>query len=82
MQRKTLLVALTIVAIAASATLYLLLQPKAPSQPAQNAVQPQPKPPTIMARVEATQGGRVLANGTATTAWSSTKPFTLTFEAL
>ena len=82
MQRKTLLVALTIVAIAAPATLYLLLQPKAPSQPAQNATQPQPKPPMITARIEASQGGRVLANGTATTAWSSTEPFTLALEAL
>jgi len=79
MQRKTLL-ALVIVAAIVSAPLYLLLQPRAPSQPAQNATQP--KPPMIVARIEASQGGRVLANGTATTAWSSTEPFTLTLEAL
>jgi hypothetical protein len=36
----------------------------------------------ITARIEASQGGRVLANGTATTAWTSTKPFTLVLEAL
>jgi len=94
MQRKTLLVTLVIVAIAVSAFLYFLLrqktptQPTQPTQPPQNNTQtqppetPKPKPPTITATIEATQGGRVLANGRETTTWTSTRPFTLTLEAL
>jgi hypothetical protein len=64
------------------------IQPPQPAQPPQNITQPQPpetpkpKPPTITATIEASQGGRVLANGTATTAWSSTSPFTLVLEAV
>jgi len=52
-----------------------------PQQPPRPPPQ-QPKPPTITATIEATQGGRVLANGRETTTWSSTKPFTLVLEAL
>jgi hypothetical protein len=36
----------------------------------------------ITARIEASQGGRVLANGREATTWTSTEPFTLTLEAL
>jgi hypothetical protein len=100
MQRKTLLVTLVIVAIAVSAFLYFLLQPKTPGQapvqtqpaqpvvnatkpqPAQNATQPQVKPPLITARIEASQGGKVLANGTERDLWSSTVPFTLLLKAV
>jgi len=42
----------------------------------------QPKPPLIVATVEASQGGRVLANGTDTATWNSTKPFTLKLAAI
>jgi hypothetical protein len=35
-----------------------------------------------MARIEASQGGKVLANGTAMAVWNSTKPFALVLEAL
>jgi hypothetical protein len=108
MQRKTLLVAVALVAILASALLYFLLQPKTPSQqvtqpavnatkpqqaqnatqpqpPAQNATQsqlPQPKPPLIIAAIETSGGGRILANGTDTATWNSTRPFVLVLEAL
>jgi hypothetical protein len=96
MQRKTLLVTLAIVAIVVSAFLYFLLQPKThtqPTQPAQpvvNTTQPQspqnvtqqPKQPTIIATIETSGGGRVLANGTETATWSSTAPFTLNLKAV
>jgi len=96
MQRKTLLVTVVIVAFVASVLLYFSLQPKTPSQSslqtqpavnttqsqqAQNATQPQAKPPTIIATIEASQGGRVITNGTATTTWNSTAPFVLVLEA-
>jgi len=94
MQRKIFLVTLVIATIVALALLYFLLQPKAPSRPtiqpavntiqpqqAQNASQPKTKPPTIIATIEASQGGRVLANGTETAAWNSSRPFTLLLKA-
>ncbi|AJB42792.1 hypothetical protein TCARB_1756 [Thermofilum adornatum 1505] len=94
MQRKTFLVTLVIVAFVASALIYFSLQPKAPSRPtiqpavnttqpqqAQNASQPKTKPPTIIATIEASQGGRVLANGTETATWNSSRPFTLLLKA-
>jgi hypothetical protein len=64
------------------------IQPPQPAQPPQNITQPQPpetpkpKPPTITATIEASQGGRVLANGTETAVWSFTKPFTLLLKAV
>jgi hypothetical protein len=63
------------------ALFFFVLQPKLPglAQLAQNFSQP--KPSLFTARIEAGQGGRVLANGTETAAWSSTKPFTLMLEA-
>jgi hypothetical protein len=92
-QRRNLIALVLIAALALA--LYLMLQPRAPSQaPAQtqpvvNATQPQqaqnatrPQPPTIVARIEASQGGRVLANGTAMAVWNSTKPFVLVLEAV
>ncbi|MCC5997763.1 MAG: hypothetical protein LM573_01665 [Thermofilum sp.] len=95
MQRTTVLVTLVIATIVALALLYFLLQPKAPSwptiQPAvnttqsqqkQNATQPKTKPLTIIATIEASQGGRVLANGTETAAWNSSRPFILVLEAV
>ena len=108
MRRKTLLVAVALVAILASALLYFLLQLKTPSQqvtqpavnatkpqqaqnatqpqpPAQNATQsqlPQPKPPLIIAAIETSGGGRILANGTDTATWNSTRPFVLVLEAV
>jgi hypothetical protein len=66
-------------------------QPTQPVQPvvnatkpqsAQNLTQPQTKPPTIIMRIETSKGGRVLANGTDTTTWNSTKPFKLVLEAV
>jgi hypothetical protein len=92
MQRKTLL-ALVIAAAIVSASLYLLLQPRAPSQaPAQTAVNatrpqpppetPKPKPPTIIATIETSNGGTVLVNGTYTYTWSSSTPFTLLLKAV
>jgi len=94
MQRKIFLVTLVIVAFVASGLIYFSLQPKAPSrstiqpavnttqpQQAQNASQPKTKPPTIIATIEASQGGRVLANGTETVAWNSSRPFTLLLKA-
>jgi hypothetical protein len=76
-----LLLAMSIIAILA--LLYYAFQTaqKPPQQPQPPEV-PQPKPPTITATIEATQGGRVLANGTETATWTSTEPFTLTLEAL
>jgi hypothetical protein len=53
-----------------------------PQQPAQNATQPQPKPSLITATIEAGQGGKILANGTGTTTWNSTRPFKLVLEAI
>ncbi|MCC5998823.1 MAG: hypothetical protein LM573_07075 [Thermofilum sp.] len=53
-----------------------------PQLPPQNATQPQPKPSLIMATIEASQGGKVLVNGTGTTTWSSTRPFKLVLEAV
>ncbi|MCC5997943.1 MAG: hypothetical protein LM573_02590, partial [Thermofilum sp.] len=81
MQWKTLLVALVIVGVLALALFFFVLQPKLPglAQLAQNFSQP--KPSLFTVRIEAGQGGRVLANGTETATWSSTKPFTLTLEA-
>ena len=81
MQRKTLLVTLVIVGVLALALFFFVLQPKLPglTQLAQNISQP--KPSLITARIEADQGERVIVNGTETTTWSSTKPFTLTLEA-
>jgi hypothetical protein len=81
MQWKTLLVALVIVGVLALALFFFVLQPKLPglTQLAQNFSQP--KPSLFTARIEAGQGGRVIVNGTDTSAWSSTKPFTLTLEA-
>jgi len=63
------------------ALFFFVLQPKLPglAQLAQNFSQP--KPSLFTARIEAGQGGRVLANGTETAAWSSTRPFTLVLEA-
>jgi hypothetical protein len=81
MQWKTLLATLVIVGVLASALFFFVLQPKLPglAQLAQNFSQP--KPSLFTARIEAGQGGRVLANGTETAAWSSTRPFTLVLEA-
>lgn len=81
MQWKTLLATLVIVGVLASALFFFLFKPKLPglAQLAQNFSQP--KPSLFTAMIEAGQGGRVLANGTETAAWSSTKPFTLMLEA-
>jgi len=63
-------------------------QPPQPSQPQQNNTQtqppetPKPKPPTIIATIETSGGGRVLANGTYTYTWSSSSPFTLLLKAV
>jgi hypothetical protein len=55
-------------------------------QQSQNATQaqsqPQPKQPTIIAKIEVNDGGKVLVNGTGTTTWNSTKPFNLVLEAV
>ena len=94
MQRKTLLA--LVLAATLALVLYFMFQPRAPSQPpaqtqppvnatqpqAQNVAQPQPKPPLITATVEASQGGRVLVNGTEAGVVSSTRPFTLVLEAM
>jgi hypothetical protein len=53
-----------------------------PQQPAQNATQSQPKQPTIIAKIEISGEGRVLANGTETATWNSTRPFKLVLEAV
>ncbi|MCC6003564.1 MAG: hypothetical protein LM590_04415 [Thermofilum sp.] len=97
MQWKTLLVALiiVIVVVLALASFFFVFHPKAPSQPtiqpAVNTTQPQPaqnvaqtktKPPTIIATIETSGGGRVLANGTGTATWSLTAPFTIELEAI
>jgi len=68
-----LLLAMSIIAILALLYYAAKTAQKPPQQP--------PQPPAITATIEATQGGRVLANGTATTTWTSTEPFTLTLEA-
>jgi len=94
MQRKTLLA--LVLAATLALVLYFMFQPRAPSQPpaqtqppvnatqpqAQNVAQPQPKPPLITATVEASQGGRVLVNGTEAGVVSSTRPFALVLEAM
>jgi hypothetical protein len=64
----------------------------APQQPVEvpvgvNATQPaeraeRPRPPVIVAVVEASGGGRVLVNGTEAGVVSSTRPFTLALEAM
>ena len=64
----------------------------APQQPVEvpvgvNATQPaeraeRPRPPVIVAVVEAGEGGRVLVNGTEAGVVSSTRPFSLVLEAL
>jgi hypothetical protein len=97
MQWKTLLVALiiVIVVVLALASFFFVFHPKAPSQPtiqpavnttqpqpAQNVTQPQPKQPTIIVTIEASQGGRVQANGTEIAAWNSSRPFVLVLEAV
>jgi hypothetical protein len=105
--RKSLLVALVLVAVIVLAIVYFQLwlrmpgqspqqvAPESPveTQPAQPAVnvtqftpgnvsEPQRKPPIIVARVETGLGGNVLANGTGTEVWSSTRPFVLVLEAV
>jgi hypothetical protein len=77
MQRKTLLVILVIVVVLALALFFFVLQPKLPGLTQLGQL----KRSMIVARIEASQGGKVLANGTKTTAWNSTGPFTLTLEA-
>ncbi|MEM0009541.1 MAG: hypothetical protein QXU36_04820 [Thermofilum sp.] len=77
MQWKILLVALVFVVVLASALFFFVFKPKLPGL-AQLA---QLKRSMIVARIEASQGGRVLANGTETAAWNSTRPFTLVLEA-
>ena len=68
-------------------------QPTQPAQPivnatkpqqAQNATQaqPQPRQPTIIAKIDVGKGGRVLVNGSETVVWNSTKPFKLELEAV
>ena len=86
-RRKADMLLLGLLALAMSiiAILALLYYASKTAQPPPQQPQPppqQPKPPTITATIEATQGGRVLANGTETATWSSTKPFTLVLEAL
>ena len=53
-------------------------------QQSQNATQaqPQPRQPTIIAKIDVGKGGRVLVNGTGTTTWNSTRPFKLVLEAV
>uniref|UniRef100_A0A7C1GQ78 Bacterial repeat domain-containing protein n=1 Tax=Thermofilum adornatum TaxID=1365176 RepID=A0A7C1GQ78_9CREN len=97
MQRKTLLVALIIGVVLALALFFFVLQPKVlrqtpvqtqpvvnttQPQQAQNVAQPKTKLLTIIATIEASQGGRVLVNGTETTSWNSTGPFILVLEAV
>jgi len=77
MQWKILLVALVFVVVLALVLFFFVFKPRLPGL-AQLA---QPKRSTIVARIEASQGGRVLANGTETAAWNSTGPFTLKLEA-
>jgi hypothetical protein len=97
-QRKIFLVTLVIIVIVSLALLYFLLQSKAPSptqpaqpivnasrpQQAQNATQaqPQPRQPTIIATIETSGGGSVLANGTYIYTWSSSSSFTLLLKAV
>jgi hypothetical protein len=57
-------------------------QPQQAQNATQAQTQPQSKPPTIIAVIETSQGGRVLANGTETAVWSSTKPFALLLKAV
>jgi hypothetical protein len=81
MQWKILLVTLVIVGVLALALFFSVLQPGVPglAQLAQNVAQP--KPSLITARIEADQGGRVIANSTETAAWNSSRPYTLKLEA-
>jgi len=60
-----------------SALFFFVFKPKLPGL-AQLA---QLKRSMIVARIEASQGGRVIVNGTETAAWNSTRPFTLVLEA-
>ena len=78
MQWKILLVALVFVVVLASALFFFVFKPKLPGL----AQLGQLKRSMIVARIEAVQGGRVLANGTKTTAWNSSRPFTLLLEAV
>jgi hypothetical protein len=70
-------------------------QPTQPAQPIVNATkpqqaqnttqaqtQPQPRQPAIIARIDASKGGRVLVNGMETATWSSSAPFTLNLKAV
>jgi len=57
-------------------------QPQQSQNATQAQTQPQPRQPAIIARIDAGKGGRVLANGTSTTTWNSTKPFKLVLEAV
>jgi hypothetical protein len=94
MSRRKLL-AMIMVALVAPALAYVFLQqaghkpqqpqPTPAQQPPANATQPQrpaSKPPVIIARIEASQGGRVLANSTGVATWNSTRPFALVLEAV
>ncbi|MEM0208562.1 MAG: hypothetical protein QXX32_01410 [Thermofilum sp.] len=65
------------VVVLASALFFFVFKPKLPGL-AQLA---QLKRSMIVARIEASQGGRVIVNGTETAAWNSTRPFTLVLEA-
>jgi hypothetical protein len=97
-RKTLLALALVTVAVLASVLLYFLLQPKTPvqtqpAQPVSNATkpqqsqnatqaQPQPRQPTIIAKINVGKGGRVLVNGSETVVWNSTKPFKLVLEAV
>jgi hypothetical protein len=97
-RKTLLALALVTVAVLVSVLLYFLLQPKTPvqTQPAQPIVnatkpqqsqnatqaQPQPRQPTIIAKIDVGKGGRVLVNGSETVVWNSTKPFKLELEAV
>jgi hypothetical protein len=77
MQWKILLVALVFVVVLASALFFFVFKPKLPGL----AQLGQLKRSMIVARIEVGQGGKVLANGTETAAWNSTRPFSIVLEA-
>ena len=80
MGRRGILLILVAAALLALLAFYLLRQPA--EQPAQAPAGEPSQPKLIAARVEAGEGGRVLANGTEAAEWSSHEPFTLVLEAL
>ncbi|MCC6051015.1 MAG: hypothetical protein LM580_09930, partial [Thermofilum sp.] len=78
--RKKYLVAVVVAAASLAALAWLLLARTSPLTGAGSAP-PAAKPAQVSASIEVEGRGSVLANGTSTLFWNSTKPFALRLEA-